>query len=416
MRLLIIGPLTGPIAEAGKIALTRGAKVLHCAAMGQALDALRGGRGADLVMAQIGACDIAALIAALTAERIAVPVVACGVEPDTDAAVAAIEAGAREFIPLPPEADLIAAILEAAANDSADMIAAAPAMRPVMTLAARVAPSTATVLITGESGTGKEVMARHLHAKSKRAAGPFIALNCAAIPENLLESELFGHEKGAFTGAAARRIGKFEEAAGGTILLDEVSEMAPALQAKLLRTLQEREVVRVGANTPVKVDVRVLATSNRDMPAAVAAGDFREDLYYRLNVITLDLPPLRTRAEDVPALAAHFAAHYAAVNGLPARPVSRAAMDALVQHSWPGNVRELENTLHRAVLVADGPEIGPDAIMLQPPARTNRTLAQMEREAVTGTLSRCLGDETAAAKVLGISLRVLRQKLEAYEA
>jgi len=311
---------------------------------------------------------------------------------------------------------LIAAILEAAANDSADMIAAAPAMRPVMTLAARVAPSTATVLITGESGTGKEVMARHLHAKSKRAAGPFIALNCAAIPENLLESELFGHEKGAFTGAAARRIGKFEEAAGGTILLDEVSEMAPALQAKLLRTLQEREVVRVGANTPVKVDVRVLATSNRDMPAAVAAGDFREDLYYRLNVITLDLPPLRTRAEDIPALAAHFAVHYAAVNGLPARPVSRAAMDALVQHSWPGNVRELENTLHRAVLVADGPEIGPDAIMLQPPARTNRTLAQMEREAVTGALSRCLGDETAAAKVLGISLRVLRQKLEAYEA
>ena len=416
MRLLIIGPLTGPIAEAGKIALARGAKVLHCAAAGQALDALRGGRGADLIMAQVGACDIAALVAALAAERIAVPVVACGVEPDTDAAVAAIEAGAREFIPLPPEADLIAAILEVAANDSADMIAAAPAMRPVMTLAARVAPSAATVLITGESGTGKEVMARYLHTKSKRAAGPFIALNCAAIPENLLESELFGHEKGAFTGAAARRIGKFEEAEGGTILLDEVSEMAPALQAKLLRTLQEREVVRVGANTPVKVDVRVLATSNRDMPAAVAAGDFREDLYYRLNVITLDLPPLRARPEDIPALAAHFAAHYAAVNGLPARPVSRAAMDALVQHTWPGNVRELENAMHRAVLVADGPDIGPQAIMLQPAAHMHRTLAQVERQAVEGALSRCLGDETAAAKVLGISLRVLRQKLEAYEA
>lgn len=397
MRLTIIGSMVGPIAEAGKIAFSRGAQVAHCESADQALAALRSGKGADLLMVEVGRCDIAALIASLDAERIAVPVVACGIDTSAEAAAAAIEAGAREFVPLPPNADLIAAVLESAtAPQERSMIAGSPAMQAALLLANKIAKSPATVLITGESGTGKEVMARHLHDASGRAGKAFIALNCAAIPEALLESELFGHEKGAFTGAAARRIGKFEEAHGGTLLLDEVSEMAPALQAKLLRALQEREVVRVGSNTPVQVDARVIATSNRDMPAAVAAGEFRADLYYRLNVITLNLPPLCERGDDIAALAVHFAAHYAEVNGAPARALTDAAKAKLATHPWPGNVRELENTMHRAVLVAEGDAIDEEAIILDaaPSAHEDK--------------------EAAAAKILGISIRVLREKLDAH--
>ncbi|HBH26088.1 MAG TPA: sigma-54-dependent Fis family transcriptional regulator [Rhodospirillaceae bacterium] len=395
MRLMLIGRLAGPIADAGRLALARGAKVAQAESPEQALAALRAGKGADAIFVEVGRCDIAALIAALEAERFVVPVIACGVDTTAEQAAQAIEQGARDFLPLPPDADLIAAILEDASGEgeARSMIASAPAMQAAVALAARVAPSAATVLITGESGTGKEVMARFLHKKSKRSDGAFIAINCAAIPEALLESELFGHEKGAFTGAAARRLGKFEEAHGGTILLDEVSEMAPTLQAKLLRVLQEREVVRVGSNAPVKVDVRILATSNRDMPAFVAEGHFRADLYYRLNVITLDLPPLRERVQDIPALAAHFAAHYAEINGLPTRVLSGAALRMLQAHPWPGNVRELENAVHRAVLVADGDDIGPEAILLDAGLGP-----QGEREA-------------AAAKILGISIRALREKL-----
>src|SRR5208283_5998015 len=251
------------------------------------------------------------------AERIHVPIVACGVTNDARAAVNAIHAGAKEYIPLPPDPDLIAAVLAAVTDDRREMIYRDDAMASVVKLAQQIAGSDASVLITGESGTGKEVLARYLHARSTRAKKSFITVNCAAIPENLLESELFGHEKGAFTGALARRIGKFEEANGGTLLLDEISEMDGRLQAKLLRALQEREIDRVGGSKPVKVDIRVIATSNRDLAQAVRDGVFREDLLYRLNVVNLRLPALRERPGDILALAEHFGRKYAKANGMP---------------------------------------------------------------------------------------------------
>ena len=229
--------------------------------------------------------------------------------------------------------------------------------------AQQIAGSDASVLITGESGTGKEVLARYVHTRSKRAKKHFISVNCAAIPEALLESELFGHEKGAFTGAVARRIGKFEEANGGTLLLDEISEMDVRLQAKLLRAIQERVIDRVGGTKPVPVDIRIIATSNRNLAEAARNGTFREDLLFRLNVVNLRIPPLRERPLDVQALAEHFVDKYSKANGLPGRPLSAEGRKALALNRWPGNVRELENTLHRAVLLTSGAEIGADALM-----------------------------------------------------
>ncbi|MDQ2804355.1 MAG: sigma-54 dependent transcriptional regulator, partial [Pseudomonadota bacterium] len=334
---------------------------------------------------------------------------------------------------LPPDPDLIAAILAAAAGESHAMVVRDPAMAVAVRRAEQVAAAEASVLITGESGTGKEVLARHIHRRSRRAAGPFVALNCAAIPENLLESELFGHEKGAFSGAVARRIGKFEAADGGTLLLDEVSEMDVRLQAKLLRALQEREIDRLGGAAPVKVNVRILATTNRDLPAEVARGGFREDLYFRLNVVSLCIPPLRERPGDVAALAEHFARRYAEVNGLPFRPLGALALARLGGHVWRGNVRELENTIHRAVLLAEGEEIGPEAIELAPGAPTGgsagkpapsagggmaglvgRTVDEVERDLILETLGHTLGNRTHAATILGISIRALRNKLRDY--
>ena len=237
-------------------------------------------------------------------------------------------------------------------------------MAKAMRLADQVAASDASVLITGESGTGKELMARYLHRKSHRSDRPFVSVNCAAIPDNLLESELFGHEKGAFTGAVARRVGKFEEAHGGTLLLDEISEMEPRLQAKLLRAIQEREIDRVGGTQPVKVDIRVLATSNRNLEQQVTEGAFREDLYFRLNVVNILLPPLRDRPQDIAQLTVFFDNKYAQSNSLPDRPVAPEAVAKLQAHHWRGNVRELENTIHRAVLLAGGDVIDCDAVIL----------------------------------------------------
>jgi DNA-binding NtrC family response regulator len=383
--------------------------------------------------------DIAGLIAANEAERIRVPVVACGVAADAAGAAGAIKAGAKEFIPLPPDAELIAAVLSAVADDNRPMVVRDPSMQAVIAMADQIAPSDASILITGESGVGKEVIARHVHQKSRRAARPFISVNCAAIPENLLESELFGHEKGAFTGAVARRIGKFEEANGGTLLLDEISEMDARLQAKLLRAIQEREIDRVGGAKPVKVDIRILATSNRDLVAAVRDGTFREDLLYRLNVVNLRLPPLRERPGDVLAMAEFFVRKYAAANGTQERPLSAEAKRRLAGHRWPGNVRELENAMHRAVLLATGAEIEEDAIRLpdgqpfaaaDPHARAaqaaslaaetanrgyvGQTVAAVEQQLIIDTLEHCLGNRTHAANILGISIRTLRNKLKEY--
>ena len=289
------------------------------ASIEQALDILRSGSGADLVFCDV-MLEIGALVRGLSAERICTPVVACGVGTDTRRAVDAIRAGAKEYLPLPADPELIAAVLAAVADESHQLVHEDEAMGAVLALADQIATSEASILVTGESGTGKEVLARYVHRKSPRVEKPFISVNCAAIPENLLESELFGHEKGAFTGAIARRIGKFEEANGGTLLLDEISEMDARLQAKLLRAIQEREIDRVGGTKPVKVDIRIIATSNRDLAEAVKHGTFREDLLYRLNVVNLRLPALRERPKDICALAHHFARKYAEANGVPIVP------------------------------------------------------------------------------------------------
>ncbi|MEX2009594.1 MAG: sigma-54 dependent transcriptional regulator [Dongiaceae bacterium] len=436
MRLLIVGSLDGHIVTAGKIALGRGAKVAHVDDIDSALAALRAGQGADLLLFDVK-LDVARMVAQLRLERFNLPVVACGVGTNAEIAVRAIKSGAKEYIPLPPDPELIAAVLAAVAEESASLIHRDPAMDDVVRLADQVALSDASILITGESGTGKEVMARYLHNHSKRARKAFVSVNCAAIPETLLESELFGHEKGAFTGAVARRIGKFEEAGGGTLLLDEISEMQPRLQAKLLRAVQEREIDRVGGTQPVKVDIRLIATSNRDLEDEVSRGNFREDLFYRLNVVTLHLPPLRDRPNDIAILAEHFVNKYAEANGVPVPDLSAAVHAMLRSHQWRGNVRELENTMHRAVLLVQGPTLEPEAILLtggrgfpvaaaggpgvaEPPSVSptaplvGRTVAAVERDLIIDTLSHCFGNRTHAATVLGISIRTLRNKLKQY--
>ncbi|NKD54464.1 MULTISPECIES: sigma-54-dependent transcriptional regulator [unclassified Haematospirillum] len=425
MRLLIVGSLGGQIGAASQIAMRRGAKVSQADDIHAALTQLRGGHGADLMMVDIG-LDIRLLVASLESERISVPVVACGVSTDTKAAVEAIRAGAKEYVPLPPDPELIAAVLAAVVQQDNTIIFRDPSMQKIMDLANQVAPSEAGILIVGESGTGKELVARHIHQKSRRANRVFVAVNCAAIPENLLESELFGHEKGAFTGAIARRIGKFEEATGGTLLLDEISEIDVRLQAKLLRVLQERELTRVGGNQSVKVDVRILATSNRNLQEEVRKGRFREDLFFRLNVVTLSLPPLRDRPRDIEILAKHFAEKYASLNKVPARPIAANAMESLQRHIWRGNVRELENTIHRSVLLARGDTIDRDAILLTEDGENvpnpggsigtlvGRTVADVERDLIIDTLRHTLGNRTHAANILGISIRTLRNKLRLY--
>ncbi len=447
MRLLIVGSLEGHIVTAGKIALDRGAKVANVDDIDAALDALRSGQGSELLMVDVD-LDIAQLCASLEAERISIPVVACGIDTSPARAVEAIKAGAKEYIPLPPDAELIAAVLAAVTEESTSLVFQDPVMNAVLKLAEQIAPSEASVLITGESGTGKEIMARFVHSKSRRSKAQFISVNCAAIPENLLESELFGHEKGAFTGAVGRRIGKFEEASGGTLLLDEISEMHPRLQAKLLRAVQEREIDRVGGSQPIKVDIRLLATSNRNLEDEVRQGNFREDLYFRLNVVNIALPALRDRPRDIEILADHFIAKYAEANGVPVPLISPEARRILLGHHWRGNVRELENTMHRAVLLAQDGQVTEASIMLTgemlapegspaaqgaashaaaatgsmaAPARTGdaselvgRTVADVERDLILDTLEHCLGNRTHAANILGISIRTLRNKLKLY--
>ena len=436
MRLLIVGTLKGQLTTATKIAMDRGASVTHAETIDQALAVLRSGRGADLVMIEV-ALEVADLVSRLELEHIHVPIVACGIENNAKAAVAAIRAGAKEYIPLPPDPELIAAVLAAVTDDAREMIYRDDSMAHVVKLAQQVATSDASVLITGESGTGKEVLARYVHARSNRSRGAFISVNCAAIPENLLESELFGHEKGSFTGAVARRIGKFEEANGGTLLLDEISEMDVRLQAKLLRAIQERVIDRVGGSKPVPVDIRILATSNRDLGEAVRDGHFREDLMFRLNVVNLKIPPLRERPADVMELAQHFVKLYSDANGVTARPLSADAKRQLSVNRWPGNVRELENTIHRAVLLATGDEIGPEAILSPDGTRIDpskpaavahaalaaeavtralvgRTVADVERDLILETLKHCFGNRTHTANILGISIRTLRNKLNEY--
>ena len=443
MHLLIVGELEGYSSDAMKVAHERGANVTLAKFPNDALKVLRSGCSADLIMidADLG---IEEFIKDLKAERFSIPVVACGVRLDAERAVISIRAGAKEYIPLPPDSALIGAVIEAICAETSAFLFEDPLMKSVLSLADQVAPSDAGILITGESGTGKEVMARYIHDKSRRASKKLVSVNCAAIPDNLLESELFGHEKGSFTGAVARRIGKFEEAHGSSLLLDEVTEMHPRLQAKLLRAIQEKEIDRVGGTQPVKVDIRLIATTNRNLQEAVQKGEFREDLYFRLNVVNLSLPPLRDRPKDILHLAKHFIQKYAKANNVKPKALSKEAESFLLSHSWPGNVRELENAMHRAVLLSsETAEITPQAMILTQSIReretsqaflsanpgqpvvvplsnapagsfVKRTVAEVEKGLIRETLEHCYGNRTQAAHILGISIRTLRNKLKQY--
>lgn len=341
-------------------------------------------------------------------------------------AVDAMKLGATDYIMKPFSFEVLqATISRIMPTETPDLIAESPAMKHILAISREVAKSDITVMLTGESGTGKEVIARAIHRQSPRAEKPFVAVNCAAISENLLESELFGHEKGSFTGALERRIGKFELANHGTLLLDEVSEMAPALQAKLLRAIQEREIDRVGGKAPIPLDVRIISTTNRDLYAEVKQGRFREDLYYRLNVFPLLLPPLRERKEDIVPLAELFTGRLARKMGRPFS-LSPALCDELRQQSWEGNVRELENFIYRTAVVSPTDALQPsggvqagaavptpvDAGFVSAPV--HGTIRDMEREMIIRALRETDGNRTRTAEQLGVSVRTIRNKIKEY--
>lgn len=367
------------------------------------------------------------------------PVVLMTAYAEVDKAVDAMRSGACDFLlkPFEPQA-LLGHINRYELPDSEEqggVVATDPASREMFAMAQRVAKTDATVLLTGESGVGKEVVARFIHRNSARSQGPFVAINCAAIPDSLLEATLFGYEKGAFTGAQQAQAGKFEQAQNGTLLLDEVTEMPMALQAKLLRVLQEREVERVGGKKPVQLDIRIVATSNRAMAEAVAKGVFREDLYYRLNVFPVAIPSLRNRPGDIVPIARHFVAEHGARFARAGLSLSAAAEEALTAHTWPGNVRELENVIQRAIILAAGNEIlpadlnlplatvsmsqgspqkTPEPILLQEGEKRVDNMKDLEREHILRTLAEVNGSRKQAIERLGISERTLRYKLQQY--
>jgi DNA-binding NtrC family response regulator len=361
-----------------------------------------------------------------------------------DTAVSAMRQGARDYLTKPLNMDELLIVLDRALEARRlrqetkelkeqlqerykfdNIVGSSPEMQQVFKTVAQVAQSRATVLISGESGTGKELVAAAIHHRSPRANGPFVKLHCAALAESLLESELFGHERGAFTGADKRREGRFEQANGGTLFLDEISEISPAVQVKLLRVLQEREFERVGSNQTVRVDVRLIAASNRNLREMVSAGKFREDLYYRLNVVNLRMPSLRERRSDIPLIAMHFLRRFAEENG---KRIERFSDDALVrlkQYGWPGNVRELENVIERAVVMAEGDtisaanlptEVTPDPVETDGPRIPGASMAELERYAILKTLEAHGGSTTRAAEVLGISVRKIQYKIQEFGA
>ena len=357
-------------------------------------------------------------------------------------AVEAVKKGAHDYLTKPLDFTVLAVVVERAVerarllqenarlreklrerNAFGHVVAKHPAMMELLRLVEQVAPSRASVLIVGETGTGKELVAEMIHRGNTRAAAPLVRLNCAALSESLLESELFGHERGAFTGAVGRREGRFEQANGGTLFLDEVSEIPMATQVKLLRVLQDRSFERVGGNETVKVDVRILAASNRDLKQRIAEGLFREDLYYRLNVVTLEVPPLRDRATDIPELSMFFLRRYAEENGKRVDGLTDDALKALTNYAWPGNVRELENAIERAVVLCDSTRIEarhlPSSMNAEPaPTGTPRipgiTIYDLERFAILRTLEACKGSTSKAATILGISPRKIQYKLHEY--
>ncbi|MBQ3033262.1 MAG: sigma-54-dependent Fis family transcriptional regulator [Deferribacterales bacterium] len=430
----------------------------------------------DLIISDMRMPDIDGLsmFEMLKATGIKTPVCFVTAYGSVTGAVEALKIGAYDYIlkPFSPEVieelirrtfalkDAAAAPAQTAHTGSAKpTVYKSPCMANVFALAKEVARSEATVLITGESGTGKEVLARFIHENSGHSGGPFVAVNCAAIPDNLIESELFGYEKGAFTGAVSKKLGKFEAADGGTLLLDEIGEVPIHLQAKLLRVLQEKEVERLGGLKPAKINTRILATTNRSLKSMVDEGTFREDLFYRLNVISMELPPLRKRKDDVRQLAEFFVGKYSQINGKPVKPLSEKALEALYGYDWPGNVRELEHTIERAVVLSRGTVIGSRDLFLhgitiddfkesffedEAPAAeavedradakpldnkakdeakesakvaeitVGRTIADMEQELILNTLKEVGGNRSKASELLGVTVRTLRNKLNEY--
>jgi two-component system response regulator HydG len=454
---LIVDDEKSNLESLGKIFEREGWRVALAASGGEALEVLRRERVpvvvTDLMMPGMGGEALLRAVKALSPETEVVLMTAYGT---VETAVAAMKEGAYDFITKPlkrhavvksvrqalEKASLVAEnralraqLAELAPASAGGLVGGAPAFRAVLDTLRQAAPTSATVLIAGESGTGKELAARLVHDLSPRAAGPFVPINCAAIPESLLESELFGHEKGAFTGAVSRREGRFERAHGGTLFLDEVGEMSPAVQVKLLRFLQDGVLERVGGGEPVRLDVRVVAATNKELAAEVRAGRFREDLFYRLDVVSVRLPALRERREDVPLLALTFLRRLADANGRRLSGFTPAALAALERYGWPGNVRELLHAIERAVVLsrgdvidvgdlpetirvaagpapgaAPGPAGGAVAPGISIPLGT--PMEEIERIVIRRTLEQTRGDKTLAAQILGIAARTIYRKLD----
>jgi two-component system response regulator HydG len=382
------------------------------------------------------------LLAKLREQDVELPIIVTTAFGDVNSAVDAMRQGAADFITKPIDFDVLSLAIERALEQRAirvesenlkrqlrardgdglqGLLGTSPVMQKVYRVAKQVAGSKATVLITGESGTGKGELAKAIHALSPRAKAPFVSLHCAAIPETLLEAELFGHEKGAFTGADKKRVGRFEQAIGGTLFLDEVGDIPPLMQVKLLSVLQEKAIERIGSGQTVPVDVRVLAATNKDLVTEVREGRFREDLYYRLNVVAIEMPPLRLRGGDTLVLAEHFLQKFARENHKPIDSFADAARTKILGHRWPGNVRELENAMERAVVMSEGPRLNAEdlpfdaAQPMQGPVRIpGSTMAEIERHAILSTLEATEGSTTRAAEILEISVRTIQYRLAEY--
>jgi two-component system, NtrC family, response regulator len=404
--------------------------------------------GADVILADVRMPRMDGLTLVRTAREEGLPgtFVMMTAFASVEAAVEAMRAGAENFLTKPLDPATVQVVLDKVlekrdlARDAEQLrarvlerfrietiVGESAALQAIFDVVKRAAPTRATVLLLGESGTGKELVAQAIHQESPRKDKPFVKVNCAALSETLLESELFGHERGSFTGAVGRREGRFELADGGTLFLDEIGDIAPSVQVKLLRVLQQREFERVGGTQTLKVDVRVVAATNRNLAAEVTAGKFREDLYYRLNVVAVTLPPLRGRKGDIPALVSHFIKRYAQAYGKPVRGLLPGTLNALLRYDWPGNVRELENVIERAVVLATTPDLtaddlppvlsGPGAAHPRPGSLIpGATLREIEREAILRTLEVVDGSTSRAAAMLGISPRKIQYRLKEYAA
>lgn len=441
ISVLVVDDERSNVESLERIFAREGMRVLTATDAKQALEVLRLHRIhvvlTDLMMPGTTGLELLRAVKQVNPEVEVVLMTAYG---SVEAAVSAMREGAYDFVEKPLKRMTIVKSVRKAAErgrlvaenrslkneiqllTKREIIGSSPAWRRVIEVATQAAPSNATVLVLGESGTGKELLARYIHDRSARRAGPFVAVNCAAIPETILESELFGHERGAFTGAIAKKDGRFAKANAGTLFLDEIGELSPHVQVKLLRVLQEGEYEPLGGNT-VRADVRVVAATNRDLQAEVLAGRFREDLFYRLNVIAITAPPLRARREDVPLLVDHFVGLYCAKNGRPRLTVARAALDRMLEYAWPGNVRELENVIERAVVLSRSDTLTeqdlPDAVAKASPQELSALafsvgtpLEEIELRVIRETLRHTKGDKSLAAQLLGISTRTIYRKLD----